>query len=238
MKSDGMNSSILVVEDEADVFDQISTALSGAGFEFDHAENCEAAVKAAAGKEYDAIILDRILPDGDGLTVLKRLQEYEISIPTLVLSNLGQTRQRIEGLDRGADDYLTKPFDNDELVARIQAILRRSNSGPHPSILVIGDLEVHVKARTVHWKDQYVKTRPKSFDILLVLALNEGKIVSRELLWKEVWTKFPNLEPQQEPIEVAMNRLRDDLKTVIPKEELQNLLKTHRGRGYSLGYKA
>ena len=229
--------SILVVEDEDDVFGQISEALVILDVTFDRASTCQAALKAAAGQAYSLIVLDRQLPDGDALSVLTRLREMDVFTPTLILSNMIMTRNRIEGLEGGASDYLTKPFDNGELVARIKAILRDTNDFPQSEIIVIGDLEVRMQARTVHWKNEYVKLAPQSFSILAVLAQNEGEVVSREHIWRQVWTDYPNLPPQEGPMDVAMSRLREDLSAVIPKEDVKKLLRTERGKGLVLGPK-
>jgi two-component system OmpR family response regulator len=146
-----------------------------------------------------------------------------------MLSNLGQTRSRVEGLDGGADDYLAKPFEVDELSARVRSLARRARQTAHPDVILIGRLEVRVKARTVHWNECHVDLSPKEFDILTFLARNSGDIVSRQMIWNSVWPEY-RIPPQINVIDVNLSRLRAKLDAAAG----QPLIETVRTQGFVL----
>lgn len=216
---------VLLMEDDPDATRRVLTALGAAG----HADvTCvtrgEEAVRAAAGTPFDVIILDRMNDGLDGLDALKQLRALDVRTPALTLSNLGSTRHRIEGLDAGADDYLGKPFDAGELVARLAALVRRAKADPHPEVLVLGPLEVRVRARTVHWRDSHVDLSPKEFEILRFLAENAGAVVSRQMIWNACWPEY-NIPPQINVIDVNLSRLRAKLEAVAGAPLVQTVRK-------------
>ena len=205
----------LLLEDDGAAAQRVMTALTGAGYDdVTRVTRGEDALKLAAGSPYDLIILDRMNDGLDGLQALTRLRALDVRTPVLALSNLGSTRNRIEGLEAGADDYLAKPFDADELVARVKALLRRAVADPHPEVILLGALEIRVKARTVHWCGQFVDLSPKEFEILKFLAENAGSVVSRQMIWNACWPEY-RIPPQINVIDVNLSRLRAKLDAAI-----------------------
>jgi two-component system OmpR family response regulator len=206
---------LLLLEDDGEAAQRVLRALTDAGYDdVSRVTRGEDALRMAAGTAYDLIILDRMNDGMDGLDALSKLRELEVKTPVLALSNLGSTRNRIEGLDAGADDYLAKPFDGDELVARVKALLRRAMADPHPEVIVLGDLEIRVKARTVHWKGAFIDLSPKEFEILKFLAENAESVVSRQMIWNACWPEY-RIPPQINVIDVNLSRLRSKLDTGV-----------------------
>lgn len=187
-------------------------------------------ISLGAASPVDVLVIDRVIEtDGsDGLQVLARLREIGVTAPALVLSSLGQTHQRVEGLEAGADDYLAKPFDAAELRARLKSLARRAGHIANPEVIVLNRLEVRVKARTAHWDGQHIPLSPQEFNILKLLAEHAGTPVSRDTLRAEVWTDFPNLPPQINVIDVAVARLRRSIRAVVG----EDLIETRRLQGY------
>lgn len=223
---------ILVVEDDIKDQSAIIDALVSADMTYDLTQNCADGLKAACEFRYDAIILDRGLPDGDGLSVLSRLRALDIRTPVLVLSDLGQTRHRIEGLKDGADDYVPKHCDREELVLRINALLRRVNPEPHPSILIKGEFELHTKARAAYWRGERLKLKPKEFDLFTLLASLDGEVAGLDEIWKTVWPDQINLGPQRQVINVTVNRLRNSIDEHLKENSIENPIMTVRNHGY------
>lgn len=202
---------VLLLEDDDEAAERVVATLGQKGVDgVDRFVRGEEALKAAAGRHYDVLILDRMVEGLDGLATLQRLRAMDVRTPALFLSNLGQARARVEGLDAGADDYISKPFEADELMARINALVRRARQEAHPDVLVIGKLEVRIKARTVHWTGEYVDLSPKEFEILRFLAENHDQIISRQMIWQEVWPEY-RIPPQINVIDVNLSRLRTKL---------------------------
>jgi two-component system OmpR family response regulator len=221
---------VLLLEDDDDAAGRVAEALAGAGINgVERFVRGEDALKAAAASAYDVLILDRMVEGLDGLTTLQRLRAMDVNTPTLFLSNLGQTRSRVEGLDAGADDYLAKPFEADELIARVQALGRRARRESHPDVLVVGGLEVRIKARTVHWRGEHVDLSPKEFEILKYLAENHDQIVSRQMIWNAVWPEY-RIPPQINVIDVNLSRLRAKLEASAGRP----LVETVRKQGFVL----
>lgn len=218
----------LVLEDDAEAADRVKAALADwPDLELRLVSSIDDALRAAAAERMDALILDRMVGEEDGLSALRRLRELGVSTPALVLSNLGATRNRVEGLDAGADDYLVKPFEAEELVARLRALLRRSTTRGHPEVRIVGDLEVRTKARTVHWADRHVDLSPKEFEIVAFLAANHDLIVSRTMLWDACWPEF-RIPPQINVIDVNLSRLRAKIQAVAG----MPVIETVRGQGF------
>jgi two-component system OmpR family response regulator len=224
---------ILIIEDETVWAEKAREAVAGLdGAELTHASTGAQGQALALAEPFDLIILDRVIDsDGsDGLKILAALRERGVSAPALILSSLGETRQRVEGLESGADDYLAKPFDAAELRARLKSLARRAVASAAPEVHVRGDLEVRVKARTAHYQGRHIPLSPQEFDILAVLAELDGDPADRDLLWKRVWTDFPNLPPQINVIDVAMARLRRAMSRVTGVD----LIETVRLKGWRL----
>jgi two-component system OmpR family response regulator len=219
---------VLLLEDDDDAAERVVSTLGERGAAtVDRFVRGEEALKAAAASPYDVLILDRMVEGMDGLSVLQRLRAMDVRTPALFLSNLGQGRSRVEGLDAGADDYISKPFESDELMARINALLRRARQEAHPDVVVLGRLEVRIKARTVHWDGEFVDLSPKEFEILRFLAENHDQIVSRQMIWQECWPEY-RIPPQINVIDVNLSRLRTKLEAAAG----TNLIETVRKQGF------
>lgn len=218
---------ILIVEDDAVTARELAALLSGGGFVSEHQATLDAALNRAAGQHFDVIVLDRMLPDGDGISAMDRLRAACPGAMILVVSALGKASSRIEGLDKGADDYLAKPFEPEELTARIRALLRRRNAaGQDDDLMSFGALQVRRKARTVHFGDTHVPLSPKEFDLLAFFAANAGDVVTRMQLLEKVWNL--HFDPQTNVVDVHVSRLRRKLEAALPVPVLQ----TARGEGY------
>jgi len=176
---------VLVVDDEPQILRALRTSLRGAGYEVDTAETAEAALAAAAMRPPEAVVLDLVLPDGSGTDVARELRSWS-SAPIIVLSAVGEEREKVAALDAGADDYVTKPVGIDELLARLRAVLRRTAPSGEP-VMEIGELVVDLQKRSVAMAGQPVHLTPHQFDLLRVLALNAGKLLTQRQLLQEVW---------------------------------------------------
>jgi two-component system OmpR family response regulator len=224
---------ILVLEDDTEVREQIHIALNReAGWKMEFCTSGEAALELALRIEFDCLVLDRMV-DGnmDGLTVLEELRGREVQTPVLVLSHLSSTAHRVDGLERGADDYLAKPFQDEELIARVRALVRRSAKMAHPVILRYGPLELHTKAQKGYWKGKDLDLPPKEFGVLVCLLEHRPDLVSAEMLWLRVWQEMKNLRPQSQVIQTTLSRLRTSLKSGTG---IEDIIVNERGKGYRL----
>jgi len=221
---------ILVIEDDATVADYIVSGLRESGHTVDHADDGREGLMMATTEEYDAIVADRMLPGVDGLTIVRTLRASENHTPILVLSALGEVDDRVKGLKAGADDYLAKPFAFSELLARLDALLRR---GQHEAVQVtrlqVMDLEMDLLSRVVSRSGQPIDLQPREFRLLEYLMRHAGQVVTRTMLLEAVWDY--HFDPQTNVIDVHISRLR----AKIDKEFEQTLLHTVRGAGYRLG---
>ena len=218
---------ILVVEDAKDLNRLIVKVLVKNGYSVDGCFNGEEALEYLAGAEYDAMLLDVMMPKLDGFSLLERLRNAGNEIPVLVLTAKDAISDRVKGLDLGADDYLIKPFDFDELLARIRNMTRK-RSGSRSNIFQLADLKVDIQARTAARGDQEISLLPKEFTILEYLIRNHGIVVSREQLEDRIW----NYEyvGSSNNIDGYMSRLRKK----IDGEGMVKLLHTIRGVGWVL----
>ena len=182
----------------------------------------------AGMEEFDVIILDRMLGDIDGLTIIRRLRESGVGTPVLMLSALGRTSDRAEGLEAGADDYLAKPFEAPELLARIKALHRRASGREHSAVILYGAFECHVKARTAFRENRHLPLSPKEFALFRYFMENGGEIVTREMLLRDVWQM--NFDPQTNVVDVNVGRLRRKLEEGFDKPALETIW----GSGYRL----
>jgi two-component system KDP operon response regulator KdpE len=180
-----MSTRVLVVDDEPQILRALQTNLRGAGYDVVTAANAEDALAEAAMRPPDAVILDLVLPDGHGTEVARQLRRWSHA-PILVLSAVGDEQEKVAALDAGADDYVTKPFGVDELLARLRAALRRALPLTD-AVLEIGDLVVDLEARSVTRAGRRVALTPHEFELLRYLAQNEGKLLTHRMILREVW---------------------------------------------------
>ncbi len=197
---------ILLVEDEADSATLVIEALTREKFGVEWRDNGADGLQCAALETFDLIILDRMLPEIEGLSIVRRLRNSGNATPILMLSALARSENRAEGLDAGADDYLGKPFEPVELLARVRALIRRATNPVPGAVMIYGELELHVKSRHAHRNGQHISLSPREFDILKFMMDHAGDIVTREMLLREVW--HLNFDPQTNVIDVSMSRLR------------------------------
>jgi two-component system, OmpR family, KDP operon response regulator KdpE len=218
---------ILVVDDEPQILRALGTTLRGAGYEVETAATAEAALAAAAAHPPEAVILDLVLPDGAGTEVARELRTW-LEAPIIVLSAVGEERQKVEALDAGADDYVTKPFSVDELLARLRAVLRRA-APPGDPVIEIGDLSIDVANRFVTRDGERVKLTPHEFDLLRVLAQNRGKLLTHRMLLREVWG--PAYQVEAHYLHVYVSHLR---RKIEPDPASPRYILTEPGAGYRL----
>ena len=218
---------VLVVDDEPQILRALRTTLRGAGYTVDTAANVGDALAAAAANPPEAVILDLVLPDGNGKEMTREFRTWS-QAPVIVLSAVGEEREKIAALDAGADDYVTKPFSVDELLARLRAVLRRKSALAEP-VIDIGDLRIDVAERTVTVGGRRVKLSPHEFDLLRVLAQNCGKLLTHRMLLREVWG--PAYQVEAHYLHVYVSHLR---KKIEPDPSSPRYLLTEPGAGYRL----
>ena len=219
---------ILCIEDDAETASKIGSTIQGAGHAFVWVDNAGEGLRRAGETPFDVIVLDRMLGEADGLQLLARLRESGVDTPVLMLSALGRTMDRTEGLDAGADDYLAKPFEGDELLARINALHRRASGRSHSAVILFGAFECHVKARTAFRDNKHLALSPSEFDLFRYLMENAGEVVTREMLLRHVWGM--NFDPQTNVVDVKIARLRRKLEDGFDKPALETVW----GSGYRL----
>jgi two-component system KDP operon response regulator KdpE len=217
---------VLIIDDEPPIRRLLRLTLEPAGYRVCEAETGQLGLQEAAAKRPDAIILDLGLPDMDGLTALKRLREWS-QTPVLVLTVRNQEADKVAALDGGADDYLTKPFGTEELLARLRAIQRRAPEAQEP-VFVSCDLTVDLAARAVSVKNREVHLTATEYALLHELVRHAGKVVTHKQLLRAVWG--PNAEEQSQYLRVYITHLRKKLET----DPKQKLIKTEAGIGYRL----
>ena len=217
---------ILIVEDDAETAAAIRAEVVALGCDADHCDTLDAGIAAAIATPYKVIVLDRMLPGGDGVEAMARIRAGGSSALILILSALGRAANRVEGLEKGADDYLPKPFEPDELRARLRALLRRGTMQVLDNdLLAFGDLEIRLKARTVHVRRAHVALSPKEFELITYFARNAGQVVTRMQLLENVWNL--HFDPGTNVVDVHVGRLRRKLD-----EAGSAAIQTARGEGY------
>lgn len=219
---------ILLIEDDARTASFIIKGLTQEGFAIDHASDGEEGLFMAQQAEFDVAIVDIMLPKLDGLTLIERLRGEGIGLPVLVLSARSSVEDRVKGLQAGADDYLMKPFAFSELLARVQALLRRSTAQSDPTSLNVHDLHMDLIRRKVFRDEQEIDLQPKEFSLLEYLMRNRGKVISKTMIMEHVWDY--NFDPQTNVVEARVCKLRDK----VDREFEPKLIKTIRGMGYVL----
>lgn len=219
---------ILIIEDDCQTAQFIKKGLQESGYVVDHAEDGEAGLEFALTGSYDALIVDRMLPKLDGLTVISTLREKKMTVPVLILSALGEVDNRVEGLKAGGDDYLIKPYAFSELLARLQALLRRAQPTKERTHLIVADLKLDLLKRKVTRGDKTIHLQPREFVLLEYLMRNAGQVITRTMLLEKVWDY--HFDPQTNVIDVHISRLRGK----IDRNFDTPLLHTIRGAGYIL----
>jgi len=217
---------ILVIEDDVEAASYLVKALGEVGHVADQANDGESGLAIAREEDYEILIIDRMLPKRDGLSVIAELRKAGIRTPVLILSALGQVDDRVTGLRAGGDDYLPKPYAFSELLARIEVLARRTAPQEAETVYRVADLELDRLARTVHRSGDPIVLQPREFRLLEYLMKNAGTVVTRTMLLEKVWDY--HFDPQTNVIDVHMSRLR----AKIDKGFSQPLLHTVRGSGY------
>jgi two-component system, OmpR family, response regulator len=219
---------VLLVEDDSTIAEFVENGLREAGFVVERAADGRAGLQRAAAGPFDAAIVDVMLPQMDGLALIDALRAKGIRTPVLILSAKRTVDDRVRGLQAGGDDYLTKPFDFAELLARVQALIRRATGASEPTRLTAGDLTLDLLTRKVQRGTQAIDLRPREFALLEYLMRNAGRVVSKTSILSHVWGY--NFDPNTNVVDVLVSRLRDR----IDKPFAEKLLHTVRGVGYVL----
>jgi two-component system OmpR family response regulator len=219
---------ILVIEDDQGTAAYLAKGLSESGYVVDHAVDGPEGLELALTEAYHALIVDRMLPGLDGMALIGKLRAAGIGAPVLILSALGDVDDRVEGLRGGGDDYLAKPYAFSELLARLEALLRRSRPEQQQTILKVADLELDRLKRRVSRRGRIIPLQPREFRLLEYLMRHAGQVVTRTMLLENVWDY--HFDPQTNVIDVHISRLRGK----IDKEFSPPLLQTARGAGYCL----
>jgi two-component system OmpR family response regulator len=222
----GVRRRILVVEDDPETAGQLVDSLTTSGYQVDLADNGKDALQRGHSATYAVMTIDRMLPDIDGIAVMQLLREDGIATPVLIVSALGEIDDRVRGLRAGGDDYLVKPFAFAELLARVEALARRSAAVAKETILRVGDLEMDLVSRTVSRRGQEIKLLPREFQLLEYLVRHEGQVVPRAMLLQHVWDL--HFDPTTNIIDVYVGRVRRK----VDGQQTYPLIHTVRGVGY------
>lgn len=219
---------ILLVEDDAKIASFINKGLKASGYAVDLASDGDMGLRMALSEPYDAAVIDIMLPKLDGLSIIERMRKEKIKTPVIILSAKGSVEDRVKGLQAGSDDYLIKPFAFSELLARIQALIRRSSGVSEPTGLHVADLSMNLITREVKRGDRSIELQPIEFSLLEFLMRNAGRIVSKTMIIEHVWDY--NFDPQTNVVEARICRLRDK----VDRDWDSKLIHTVRGVGYVL----
>ena len=220
---------LLVVEDDKKIASFVVNGFKQSGFAVDHATNGEDAYALACATPFDAAIVDVMIPKMDGISLVQNLRKDGIRIPVIFLSAKGSVEDRVKGLQSGGDDYLTKPFSFTELLARVQALIRRStDKGAEPTKLIVGDLQLNLLTREVTRGNQKIELQPREFALLEYLMRSAGKVVTKTMILEHIFDY--SFDPQTNVVDVLVHRLR----TKLDKDFSKKLIQTYRGMGYAL----
>lgn len=217
---------LLLVEDDAKIASFVKKGLKAAGFAVDEAIDGEFGLHLALTGVYDAIVMDIMLPKRDGLSVIREMRHEKIKTPVIILSAKSSVDDRVKGLQTGGDDYLTKPFAFSELLARVQALIRRSDGAVEPTRLSVGGVSVNLITREVSRDGKQIDLQPLEFSLLEYLMRNAGRVVSKTMIMEHVWDY--HFDPQTNVVESRIYRLREK----IDKGFFQKRIHTVRGVGY------
>jgi two-component system OmpR family response regulator len=219
---------LLLVEDDEKIAGFVEKGLKSSGFAVDVAGTGPDGLDMALGADFDTLIIDIMLPGMDGFALIEKLRAKGKNTPIIVLSARGRVGDRVKGLEAGADDYLTKPFSFSELLARVQALIRRAGNSTEPVSLSYGDLSVDIVKRQVKRGDDVIELQPLEFSLLEYLVRNRERVVSKTMIMEHVWNY--NFDPMTNVVEARICRLRDK----IDKGYSSKLIHTVRGAGYVL----
>ncbi|QNK01901.1 response regulator transcription factor [Dyella telluris] len=220
----------LLIEDDIATSDLIREGLTGAGHEVIACHDGSSGLAHANNERWDLVVLDRMLPGGmDGLDILATMRLRDDHTPVLVLSALSSLDERIRGLRSGGDDYLTKPFALDEMLARVEALARRASQRPEPEVFSVGDLSLEPRTRRVFRNGRPVALQPREYQLLEYLVRHQGEVVTRKMLLAAVWGF--HFDPETNVIDVQMSRLR----TKLDEGGAAPLIRTVRGVGFTIG---
>ena len=219
---------VLLVEDDKKLASYIEKGLKEAGFTVDRAEQGDEGLRLVLRSSYDVAIVDVMLPQLDGLTLIDRMRARKVLTPVLILSAKRSVDDRVRGLQTGGDDYLTKPFSFAELLARIQALIRRANHESEPTCLTVGDLSIDLLRREVIRSGIKIDLQPREFALLEYLMRNDGRVVSKTMIVEHVWGY--GFDPLTNIVDVVISRLRNK----VDRDFDQKLIHTFRGVGYAL----
>lgn len=219
---------ILLVEDDSKIASFVVKGLREAGFAVDHVADGEEGLHLAVNEPYDTAIIDIMLPKLDGLSLIEEMRRQGVNTPVLVLSAKRSVDDRVKGLQTGSDDYLTKPFSFIELLARVQALIRRASIVSDPTRLSVGDLSLNLITREVKRGDKIVELQPREFSLLEYLMRNAGSVVSKTMIMEHVW--HYDFDPETNVVEARIYKLREKIDKGNPKK----LIHTLRGAGYVL----
>ena len=219
---------ILLVEDDLEIASFILKGLKEAGFAVDHAADGEEGLHLALYEPYDAAIIDIMLPKLDGLTLIEELRQKKVDTPVIILSAKRSIDDRIKGLQTGSDDYLIKPFSFSELLARVQALIRRATRTTEPTRLNVGDLSVELLTREIIRAGEKIDLQPREFSLLEYLMRNTGRVVSKTMILEHIWDY--DFDPQTDVVDVLVCRLRSK----VDRDFDEKMIHTIRGVGYVL----
>ena len=219
---------LLLVEDDLKIASFILKGLKEAGYAVDHASDGEDGLHLALNEPYDAAIIDVMLPKLDGLTLIEELRRQKVNTPVIILSAKRSVDDRIKGLQTGSDDYLTKPFSFSELLARVQALIRRSSGTAEASRMTLGDLSVDLVKHEVIRSGKKIDLQPREFSLLEYLFRNAGRVLSKTMILEHVWDY--SFDPQTNVVDVLVCRLRNKVDRDFP----EKIIHTMRGVGYVL----
>jgi two-component system OmpR family response regulator len=219
---------ILLIEDDLKIASFVINGFKAAGFAVDHVSDGESGLHMALTEPYDSAIIDIMLPKLDGLSIIEKMRQEKITAPVIILSAKGSVDDRVKGLQTGSDDYLTKPFSFSELLARVQALIRRSTGASEPTRLSVGELSVDLLTREVTRGGKKIELQPLEFSLLEYLMRNAGRVVSKTMIMEHVWNY--DFDPQTNVVEVRVSRLRDKVDRGFP----SRMIHTVRGVGYVL----
>lgn len=219
---------ILVVEDDQETAEYIYSSLQSLGNTTSHVSDGKEAYLQALDNDFDIMVIDRMLPKLDGLSLVKSIRIASVTTPIIILSAMGGLNDRVEGLEAGADDYLVKPFAFTELHARISALMRRPPMQTETTVIRVADLELDLSRHSVERAGQPISLQPREFRLMAYLMRNAGKVLTRTMLLEAVWDF--HFDPHTNVVETHISRLRQKIDKPFPR----NLIHTVRGVGYSL----
>jgi len=219
---------MLVVEDDVKIASFVVKGLREAGFAVDHAANGEDGLHLALTISYDAAVIDIMLPDRNGLSLIREIRGQGVSTPVIILSARRSVNDRVKGLQTGSDDYLTKPFSFSELLARVQALIRRSSGTTDPTHLQVGDLSMDLIRRDVIRAGKKIELQPREFALLEYMMSGAGRVITRTMIMEHVWNY--DFDPQTNVVDVLVCRLREK----VDRDFSKKMIHTIRGVGYVL----